>query len=398
MYMPEQVNKIVIWGKDNFNTLGLLRQLSGEGRSVCFLMWGKPMGCASASKYFGEHVIVESLDEGYQYLLTNFLDETQKPVLFTPSDEIIEFIDQHRVELQRSIIIPGTREPGLLSKIDDKNAMTSLAARIGFRIPTSKICRWNTDVTDFQYPCILKPAHTTIGHRNEFKYLICNNEKELQNALKYVRKESEFILQQYIPKESVALVYGARMKDGRVKNAGVLIKDRFISCGDGSHGLLTPTFPKEIEREKMNAFLEEIDYCGLFSFEYGLYNGKAYFFEVNLRNDGTSHYFYQAGANIPLAWYNSMIDKNEESVNTIVTTDVWFIDEIFDKTNVWNRTISCKQWRRERKEASVFKYYAADDDQPWRNMKRHRVRKVLKDALIKKYRLYMVWILEKLKH
>lgn len=396
--MIKQINKIIIWGKDNFNTLGLLRQLSGEGRSVFFLMWDEPTGCASSSRFFGEHAIVKSLDEGYQYLSTHFLNEALKPVLFTPSDEIIEFIDQHKIELQKSIILPGTREPGLLSKIDDKNSMTALAARLGFQTPTSKTCCWNTDISGIQYPCILKPAHTTVGHKNEFKYLICKNEKELQNALKYVRKESEFVLQQYIPKESVALVYGARMKDGKVKIAGVLIKDRFIASGDGSHGLLTTTFPSGIEEEKIIAFLEEIDYCGLFSFEYGLYNGKAYFFEVNLRNDGTSHYFYQAGANIPLAWYNSMIDKNEESINTIVTKEAWFIDEIFDEANVWNRTVSRKQWKKERTEASIFKYYAVDDEQPWKNMTRHRVRKILLDTLIKKYRLYIVWIIEKLKH
>lgn len=103
--MIKQINKIIIWGKDNFNTLGLLRQLSGEGRSVFFLMWDEPTGCASSSRFFGEHAIVKSLDEGYQYLSTHFLNEALKPVLFTPSDEIIEFIDQHKIELQKSIIL-----------------------------------------------------------------------------------------------------------------------------------------------------------------------------------------------------------------------------------------------------------------------------------------------------
>ena len=321
-----------------------------------------------------------------------------KPVLFTPSDEIIEFVDQHRDNLEKSFIVPGTREPGLLTKIDDKNAMTELAARLGFLIPASKTCRWDTDISAVKYPCILKPAHTTLGYKNEFKYLICKNEEELQNALKYVRHESEFILQQYIPKESVALVYGARMSDGTVKNAGVLIKDRFIASGDGSHGLITKKYPLGIDVNQITAFLEEIDYCGLYSFEYGLFEGKAYFFEVNLRNDGTSHYFYQAGANIPLAWYKSMIGENEESVISIVAKDAWFIDEIFDVSNVWNRTISRKQWKKERAEACVFKYYASDDDKPWKKMKRHRVRKILQDTVIKKYRLYIVWMMDKLNH
>lgn len=391
-------NKIIIWGRDNYNTLGLLRQLSGDGRKIFFLMWGKPVGCASSSLHFGEHHDVDSIEDGFHYLLSHFADESSKPVIFTPSDEIIEFIDQHKNELQQLFLLQGTKEQGLLTKIDDKNVMSELAAQLGFLVPQSKVCRWDTDIKDVQYPCILKPAHTTVGHRNEFKFLICNDENDLKKALKYVRHESEFILQQYIPKESVALVYGARMRDGVVKIAGVLVKDRFIACGDGSHGFVSSVFPKGVELEKIACFLSEIDYCGLFSFEYGLYDGKAYFFEVNLRNDGTSHYFHQAGANIPLAWYKSMIGEDYSAVVTKVTQDAWFIDEIYDVANVWNGTVSYRQWKKEKAEASIYKYYHPDDVLPWRCMKQHWMVKVLQDTIVKKYRLYIVWIMDKIKH
>ena len=132
-------NKIIIWGRDNYNTLGLLRQLSGEGREIFFLMWDKPVGCASSSKWFGDYVTTGSIAEGYQYLLTHFPDGSQKPVIFTPSDEIIEFIDQHKSELEKQYVIPGTREQGLLTKIDDKNTMTDLARKLGFLVPESQV-------------------------------------------------------------------------------------------------------------------------------------------------------------------------------------------------------------------------------------------------------------------
>lgn len=391
-------NKIIIWGRDNYNTLGLLRQLSGEGREIFFLMWDNPVGCASASKWFGEYVTTANIEEGYHYLLSHFTEEVQKPVIFTPSDEIIEFVDQHKEELGNQFIIPGTHKQGLLTKVDDKNTMTNLASRLGFLVPQSQVCHWNTDISNLKYPCIIKPAHTTIGHRNEFKFKICENEKELANALKYVREESEFILQQYIPKESVALVYGARLKDGNVLTAGTLIKDRFIACGDGSHGLVTAELPNGIDKKQIEHFLGEIDYCGLFSFEYGLYDGKAYFFEVNLRNDGTSHFFYQAGANIPLAWYYDAIGRDYSQINTVVTNDRWYIDEIFDVANVWNGTISRKQWKSDKAKATIFKYYDKEDQEPWKQMKRGKMRKIIQDAFVKKYRLYIVWAMDKLKH
>lgn len=388
-------NKIIIWSRDNYNSLGLLRQLSGEGREIFFLMWGKKTGCASSSVFFGAHTNVSSIEDGYKYLLSHFREETLKPVIITPSDEIIEFIDQHRTELLPYFILPGTKTSGILTKIQNKNKMSKLAKELGFLVPASRVCKWDSDISDVQFPCIIKPSQMTNGHINEFKFLICDNKKQLNNTLKYVRHESEFILQQYIPKESVALVYGARMNDGEVKTAGVLIKDRFLACGDGSHGMLKISYPNGIDEELIRKFLVKIDYYGLFSFEYGICNNKAYFFEVNLRNDGTSHYFYQAGANIPLAWYYSMIDKDYSKVNTKITKDAWFIDEIYDITNVWNGTITKKQWTKEKQIASVFKYYDINDINPWIKTKSHRLKDILRDIIIKKFRLYIVWIMRK---
>ena len=93
-----------------------------------------------------------------------------------------------------------------------------------------------------------------------------------------------------------------------------------------------------------------------------------------------------------------MIGEDEGTVPTSVTKNVWFIDEVFDVANVWNRTVSRKQWKKERAEANIFKYYATDDKKPWENMKRHRVSKIFQDTITKKYRLYIVWMMDKLKH
>ncbi len=390
------LNRIIIWGGDNFNTLGLLRQLHGRDRSIFFLMLGSPTGCASASKWFGEFQTTRTIIEGYQYLISHFSEEASKPVVFTPSDEIIEFIDQHKSELEKLFVVPGTREPGHLTFISDKNKMTELAQRIGFIVPQSHFCNKLTDVTDIQYPCIIKPAHSTVGHRNEFKFIKCENKRDLSNVLRCVRRESEFIVQQFIPNDRVALVYGARLKSGAVITAGTLIKDRFIACGDGSHGELIPELPKGVEIAKIEAFLSSIDYNGLFSFEFGLYNERAFFFEVNLRNDGTSHYFYQSGANIPLAWYFDAIGRDYNGVPTALIDNAWFIDEVFDITNVWNCSISRKQWRADKKQATVFKYYDIDDQAPWKRVKHVRIKKIILDAIVKKLRPYIVWVLDKL--
>ena len=390
-------NSIIIWGGDNFNTLGLLRQLHSDDHDIFFLMLGEPTRCASSSIWFREYKITHSINEGFEFLKSHFINEDLKPVLFTPSDEIIEFVDQHKEELEEYYVIPGTRVQGLLTSIDDKNTMTELARKLGFLVPSSQRLSRGMDINDVTYPVIVKPAHTIPGYKNEFKFKICHSQQSLRKTLKYVREESEFILQQYIPKKSVALVYGARMKEGNVEIAGTLIKDRFIANGDGSHGYLQADLPIGVERDKIEAFLEEINYYGLFSFEYGLCNDKAYFFEVNLRNDGTSHYFHQAGANIPLAWYFNSIGLSYDEICTEITNEAWYIDEIFDITNVWSRNISRKQWISDMKQATIYKYYHKEDMLPWKRMKRGKVRKILFDEIVAKFRIYIVWIINKFK-
>ena len=90
-------------------------------------------------------------------------------------------------------------------------------------------------------------------------------------------------------------------------------------------------------------------------------DGKAYFFEINLRNDETSHYFYQAGANIPLAYVYSSAGLDYSVIPSKVNSKQWFIDELFDIENVILGKIKKKTWKRDMNEATIFKYYDKEE-------------------------------------
>lgn len=122
---------------------------------------------------------------------------------------------------------------------------------------------------------------------------------------------------------------------------------------------------------------------------------KAYFFEVNLRNDGTSHYFWQTGANIPLAYIYSSAGLDYSCINTKVTEEKWFIDEFFDIENVIHGRIFYSQWKKDKSEATVFKYYDKNDLEPWKFAKRTMWQHLFRDILLKKYRVYIIFILDK---
>ena len=389
------MRKVVIWGVDDYNVLGLYRQLR-DIYDITFIVFQGVRHCASLSKYCTKLVELSTLEEGLEYLLSNFNDEQNKAVIINSNDLIAEFLDLHRTELSKYFIVPGTSTAGLLKKIDNKMTMTNIARELGFDVPESMECNSETDLPNVSYPCLLKPTNQTLGRYNEFKFKVCKTAKQLKRTMRYVRKESKFILQQYIPKESVALVYGCRTLDGKTHLAGVLEKDRFCDNGDGSHGVLMANFPEYIKADLIERFMEKVDFYGLFSVEYLVYKGKAYFIEVNWRNDGTSHLFYQAGANMPLLWVKSSLNEDIDDVSATVAPQSFFIDEIFDEENIKKKVISREQWQNERETATVFKYYDQDDMAPYEAVKKGKRKKLLLDSVVAKNRLYIVYILDKL--
>lgn len=394
-------NLVIIWGVDDFNTLGLMRELGQNDLDLIFLIKGK-RGMAARSRYCQKYVETRNAEDGFHFLMRFKTSEyTAKPIIVTNSDEISVLLDRFKTELETKFILPGTRQQGLLENYTDKYAMSCLASELGITTPWSKCVRMDSDISDVPYPCIIKPCHLTPGYYNEFKFRICQDAASLRKTLRLVRKESVFVVQQYIPKEHDLLLYGARMQDGHTVLAGCMVRDRMADSGSFSHGLITNDLPSqfgELEKEKMVSFLERINYCGLFSFEYGLTPDKAFFFEVNLRNDGCSHYFFQAGANIPLAWVMNCVGKEYTNVSTRVTRDGWFVDEVFDIENVLHGRISIRQWMHDKKVATIFKYYDKDDMNPFWYVKRGMLRQLVQDLILAKYRLYIVYGIDYIKN
>lgn len=388
--------KVIIWGVDDYNVLGLFRELGKFNLEIIFLVFQGVKNCATLSKYCSKYIETESLDDGLKQLIEIGANSTNKAVIINSNDLIAEFLDLHREKLSKFYYVPGTATPGLLKKVDSKAVMTEMAERLGFIVPKSRICQYNSNIDDVEFPCLLKPTNQTYGKYNEFKFRVCKDKKSLKNTLRFVRKDSNFILQQYIPKENVALVYGCRTLDGKTYLAGVLEKDRFCDNGDGSHGVLLRNFPSYIPSELIIKFIESVDFYGLFSVEFLVYKGKAYFIEVNWRNDGTSHLFFQAGANIPLLWVRTCLGESINNISWQVRDRSYFIDEIFDIDNIRRNVVSKEQWRSEREQATVFKYYDVDDLRPYEVTKKNKKKKLLLDAIVARNRLYIVWLMDKL--
>ena len=388
-------NKVIVWGIDNFNTLALMRAI-GEGDLDLFFLIKGSAGYAAKSKYCKAYAETTSVEDGFAYLQNHFANEDHKPIIIVSGDDTITFIDQNKEAFESKFIIPGTSRKGDVEKHIDKNTMTQMAEQIGIVCPQSKKVGRDTDIAGTRYPCLLKPSHEKPGQYNEFKFKICKNESELKRTLRLVRRDSEFILQQYIPKKEELLIYGARMLDGNTVIAGGLFKDRWSESGAGSHGYITADLPACVNISAIREFLAQIDYYGPFSFEYGLFENVAYFFEVNLRNDGTGQFFHQAGANIPLAYVYSCAGLDYTTVPTRVDNKQMFIDEVFDYENVLLGRITKKQWKHDLSKATAFRFYNPHDPAPYEAVRKGSVKQMVKEIVLKRFRLYVVFVLDKL--
>lgn len=362
--MEKVKNTVIVWGKDGYNALGLLRQLH-QCADVVFLLVGRNMNCAARSKYCTNMHQTHTMDEGLEWLLKVFSGATSKPIIITTGDIAAEFVDNNKHILESLFYVTGTKKQGLLTKVLDKNFMCQEARRIGFDVPTSMKCRWDTDISSVNYPCLLKPDKNHSNQHKVFKTKICCSKEELQTTLNTVSRGSVFVLQDYIKKDADALIYGCRTYSGKVIIAGVNIKTRWDKGGDGSFGYISGEIPETIKLDLIEQFLKEIDYVGLFSVEYAMTRDTAYFLEFNLRNDGTSHYFYQAGVNIPVIWILDTLGLDYSAFTKRVPERRVFMALTDDFINVRKGIISKSDWTAERNSATVFRYKDRSDMAPY---------------------------------
>ncbi len=389
-------NKIVIFGPDNYNTLGMLRSLANRGFDILLLLKGMRQGVASASKYCTNCIFIPSEEDAVNYLINHFPECDilgKKAILMPGGDTYSLACAKNHTALSKRFHLMCTSDPEVLIRVTDKNEMGKEAARAGLLVPLSQKYQVDCKEISVSFPVILK--HVAVKGRTEFKTKIIKSPKELDKFKKILNPDNTYIMQQFIPRSHDIYVYGCRLPNGEVKLAGYNTQVRWTDDGGGSFGRLYPEIPEYLQREALESLLESVDYHGLFSAEYGYYDGKAYFYEVNFRNDGFTHLSYQAGANLPLLWVQSCLNM-PITASPVMTKSLYSINEVYDIANVMHRNISYRQYKRDLEKAQVFLYYDPEDPQPYENLMKRRIWEIPFRAVLKSFRPQIVWLLNKI--
>lgn len=388
-------SKVVIWGADNYNTLGILRSLGTEDFDVLLLINGSRQKVASASKYCKKIHFTHSIQEGVDFLVNNYLEEvnpTNKAVLIPGGDASSIGTAENYNVLSSRFHLMCTEDPSVLIRVTDKNEMGREAQDAGMLVPKAQ--EYKPGDTDFTvpFPIILKPVQSE--GRIEFKTKVVYSAEELIKFSHMLNPNNRYLMQQFINRSHDIVIYGCVLPNGDMKLAGHHTLERWSDDGGGSYGHLSPIIPDYIDITALKRFFDKIKYHGLFSAEYGYMNGKAYFYEVNLRNDGFCHLSFQAGANLPRLWVCSCLDIPFKG-SYKMTRSIIGINEIYDVINVWRGNISWKKYISDLNEAQAFHFYDKDDLKPYKNMHRRMFWEIPLRALLKSFRPHIIWIISK---
>lgn len=354
----------IIFGSGNYNSLGVLHAMAHAGHEAFILCIGnskdRKQGNIIGYSRFAKNIIeVESADEGIEWLLENKSAFPKDTIIYPTGDNEEKSLDNNYAKLKNHFIFPQCKNQGDVTNLMDKNIQIDLAEKHGLRILKSQFS--NSAEFSFgkvEYPCMVKPINSTSGTKGDMK--VCKNEEELKCALKGGTLTRDFIVQKYIENESDLLFLGIALPNGNVIIPALVRKPGVSPTGEYTHAIITTDIDKYLpEKEQVVSFVKNLNYTGPFSIEFGLEKEKNYFFEINLRNDGTSHYPLRLGVNIPLIYYNSI--KNKSQAFRRDNAEYEMIDEVADLRRVLGKEINLIEWIKRINKAGSYKFYNKND-------------------------------------
>ena len=314
-------NKIVIaFGADHYNTLWVVRSLGMAGfYPIAIIISNCNNSFVGESSYCKECHIVNDNDAAIRCLMSMQLQE--KAPIIASGDPAAELLDANYDLLSSKYVLHNCESKGgRIIYWMDKTRMLEAASRSGLIVPYSKSLDLNKkiELKEISFPCLIKPKISAYATKNSFR--ICNTNDELNEAIFEVKQESSnVVLQEFVQKDYEFLVYGVRTFNNEIVLPGGLRKvhlcDSLCNMGMMSYSYITSEIPEQLgDFEFIKKFLKDIDYHGVFSIEFMITKDKAYFLEINLRNDGTVYCTTQAGVNMPAIWAASVYGLDSSSM------------------------------------------------------------------------------------
>jgi len=167
------MNKVIIFGGDHYNALGLVRVFGINGikpYGVLVVPDGQERNkYAAKSKYWDKIWFVKNEEEGLDTIIANFSCEKEKAVIIPSSDTAEETIDNNLDSLKNDFFVPSINDQqGRVCELMNKTKQAKWAKEIGLKTAESwELELDNNNCVDsiMSYPCILKPVLSSEGKK-----------------------------------------------------------------------------------------------------------------------------------------------------------------------------------------------------------------------------------------
>lgn len=359
-----QNHKFIVIGRDGINTLGVVRALGEIGIRPYLVLWTIPE-LSKYSKYVQECYLSHTLDKGYQYILSKFGNEKEKPFIFATEDETVSCLDCHFDELKDKFFFYHAGEQGRITRMMEKGYLPQLAESCGLRIPKTEEVRNGDLPTTLSYPVITKSPTSTFYNWKSNVH-VCYNEAELMRAFKQINQE-RVVIQEYIEKVDEIDYEGFVINDGR--DLYMPLNNRYYRTEKDSYGnyAYIERNPRPELLEPIKKLFEKIGYNGIFEMEFLVdKNGQTYFLEINFRSSAWMYAFHKCGVNLPYMFAQSLLqgklDISSENIQKLPFS-LMFSRADF-RESVLTGKVSFWRWLREFLSTDCLLVYNRHDMKP----------------------------------
>lgn len=365
------MNAIVIGGNRN-NAMGLVWSLGEAGHNVTLLLYDEgESNYVNKSKYVKRTILINRDGDVISELKKIIAEMDSKPVVFADSDHKSHLLNEHFAELSEICYLEGGRSDGSINLYRNKDEEEKLAVKCGFAVPETVVITKPEELSDITipYPLFIKANNSVHGSKKATKK--CDSKQEAEAFVNGLPQDYfPLQIQEYIKKEYDLILLGCSLYGGKKVICPVANKKIRQYPNVIGEACWTLSFEMSSSEElqqlgaKTELFLQELEYTGNFSIDLVYANGKYYFLEINLRNDGTSWVSTCSGYNLPDMVCRSFVDENV-SADNCTFSQKHYMNILWDVKYVQDGSVKLLQWLKQFKRDTCYSLYNKNDKRPF---------------------------------
>jgi len=360
----------IVFALEHYNPLNMIRAFGENGIMPVYVSVKRRYEVATRSKYISRLYRVDSVEAGYNLLMTEYGSEVEKtgkkPYIVFSDDKSVGFFDLHYEEWKDKFITYNAGRNGRINEFMDKYQIQQLAKKYGFNVLDSYVIGKNDPIpAGLWYPIITKDISPNSGSW-KFDVYVCQNEQELKDAIQKI--ESPLIMiQHFVDKQNEMALEGYAINKGKDMQIITQMTWKYLIQGYYSPYHDVCMFKDKEMEAKLQSMFEEIGFEGIFEVEFLLdKDGTYYFMEINFRASAWNPTCKFAGMPLDYLWVKGMENGYIDPADRKDFEPFTSMSEVIDYgKRVESGMVSLAEWLRDFKEAKCVYIYDKIDRGPW---------------------------------